>query len=97
MVSIGIDGKIRSLSPIIERCGMSKVLVSPKARSWWQQSARLGNAQASWRLAQLCRQKNDGLLVAACIDSVEQAAKGNVIEAQRALAQWYSQKKVRGI
>lgn len=63
-----------------------------KARSWWQQSARLGNAQASWRLAQLCQQKNDGLLVAACIDSVEQAAKGNVIEAQRALAQWYSQK-----
>ncbi|WP_218573921.1 tetratricopeptide repeat protein [Plesiomonas shigelloides] len=63
-----------------------------KARSWWQQSARLGNAQASWRLALLCQQKNDGLLVAACIDSVEQAAKGNVIEAQRALAQWYSQK-----
>lgn len=63
-----------------------------KARSWWQQSAALGNAQASWRLAQLCQQNNDGKLVAECVDSLEQAAKGDVIEAQRALALWYSQK-----
>ncbi|MDT1011596.1 hypothetical protein RMN64_09215 [Plesiomonas shigelloides] len=41
-----------------------------KARSWWQQSAGLGNAQASWRLAQLCQHNNGGKLVAECVDSL---------------------------
>ncbi|MGL4269019.1 MAG: SEL1-like repeat protein [Plesiomonas sp.] len=63
-----------------------------KAREWWQKSARLGNAEAAWHLAQLCQVKNNGKLVAECIDSLEQAAKGNVTAAQRELAFWYSQK-----
>lgn len=60
------------------------------ATQWWQKSAKLGNAEASYQLGQDCRQRQKGKLVSECLDWFEQAAKRDHANAQLVLGQWYA-------
>lgn len=60
------------------------------AKQWWQRSAKLGNAEASYQLGQDCRQRHKGKLVSECLDWFEQAAKRDHASAQLILGQWYA-------
>lgn len=60
------------------------------AKQWWQRSAKLGNAEASYQLGQDCRQRHKGKLASECLDWLEQAAKRDHANAQLALGQWYA-------
>lgn len=60
---------------------------------WWQKASALGNAQASYRLAQMCQKKKGTGLNADCVEPFETAAKKGHPEAQLALAKWLTGKK----
>lgn len=60
------------------------------ARQWWQRSAKLGNADASYQLGLDCRQRYKGKLVSECLDWFEQAAKREHAGAQLTLGGWYA-------
>lgn len=60
------------------------------ATQWWQKSAKLGNAEASYQLGQDCRQRHKDKLVSECLDWFEQAAKRDHANAQLVLGQWYA-------
>ena len=64
---------------------------NPKlAQDWWQRSAKLGNADASYQLGLACRQQHQGKLVDECLDWFEQAAKRDHADAQLVLGEWYA-------
>ncbi|QTL94374.1 Sel1 repeat protein [Aeromonas jandaei] len=60
------------------------------ATQWWLRSARLGNTNASYRLALMCQEQHQGKLVSECLEWFEKAAKQDHAEAQLILARWYS-------
>lgn len=72
------------------QAGLGEPRSEPLAVEWWEKASSLGNARASYQLAQRCQQQHGSSVTTDCVDAWETAAEQGHAGAQLALAKWFA-------